>query len=175
MGENRMKKARQLALSAILAAFGVALLYLASFFPVLSLSLIAIAGLLPGVAVIECGVAAGAGTYAVACALALLLVPDKSCAILYALLFGCYPLIKYFAERLRPVLAWAAKLAAVNALLALLFFAFRAVLLEFIPDHMMIFLTFLVFNIVFILYDLCFSKLSVFYMARIHPHVAGRR
>ena len=49
-----MKKAKKLTVSAILTALSIVLLYLASVFPVLSLSLIAVAGLLPAVAVIEC-------------------------------------------------------------------------------------------------------------------------
>lgn len=167
-----MKKAKKITVSAILAALSVVLLWLASVFPILSLSLIAIAGLLPAVVVIECGLAPAAAMYAVSCILALLLAPDKSCAILYAVLFGDYPFIKYFAERvrLRP-LSWCIKLLAANALLALLYFAFRSVLLSFVPGETVLVFGLVMFNLIFVLYDICFTRLTAFYMARIHPHI----
>lgn len=167
-----MNKIKKLTVSAILVAFSIVLLYLASVFPVLSLSLIAVAGLLPAVVVIECGVASAAVMYIASCALALLLVPDKSCAILYAVLFGNYPFVKYFSERVRSrLLSWGIKFAVANALFALLFFVFRSVMLSFVPGDIMTALIFVMFQIVFVLYDLCFTKLTGFYMVRIHPHI----
>ena len=167
-----MKKAKKLTVSAILTALSIVLLYLASVFPVLSLSLIAVAGLLPAVAVIECGLPFAGGMYAASCILALLLVPDKSCAILYAVLFGNYPFVKYFAERVKArMLSWIIKLAVANGLLAILFFVFRTVMLSFIPDNTLITATIIMFNVIFILYDICFTRLTAFYMARIHRHI----
>ena len=167
-----MRKAKKITVSAILIALTVVLLYLAAFFPVMSLSLIAIAGLLPAVAIIECGVSYSAAMYLASCILTLLLIPDKSCAILYAVLFGNYPFVKYFAERIKShVLSWCIKIGAANALFALLFFVFRSVLLSFVPDNVLLIVTIALFNIIFIMYDFCFTKLTAFYMTRVHQHI----
>ncbi|MEG2571197.1 MAG: hypothetical protein RSA70_07160, partial [Clostridia bacterium] len=112
-----MSKAKKTALGAVLCAFTLVLLYLGSIFQVMSLSLIAIAGLLPTVLIIESGLGSGALMYVASSILAILLVPDKQVAILYIVLFGSYPFIKYGAERVKPmILTWLIKIVASNAL-----------------------------------------------------------
>ena len=164
--------ARRLALSAILVALMLVLLYLASFTPVLSLTLIAIAGLLPAVIVVECGIGAAVTAYCAASVLALVLVPDKSSAILFALMFGHYPVVKNLIERIRVKwLGWCVKLAVANALFLVLYFVFKNIFLQMVPEiAQLIWVALIAFNIIFVLYDLCFSKLLLFYEYRIARH-----
>lgn len=167
-----MKSTKKLAICSILTALILVLLYFASVFPVLSLSLIAIAGLLPAVAIIECGLSYGTTMYIASVILTLLLAPDKQCAILYTVLFGDYPIIKYFAEQIHiRWLMWGIKFVVVNSLMLGLYFIFNSVFFAFIPSEMLLWISFATFNIIFIMYDLCFTRLTTFYMVRIHHHI----
>ncbi|MGI6497686.1 MAG: hypothetical protein ACOX0U_02395 [Oscillospiraceae bacterium] len=101
--------------------------------------------------------------------LALLFLPAKECVLLYALLFGHYPMLKSLIERLRkPVLEWCCKLALFNGLLSILYFVFRMLFLSAIPEAWA--QTAIIYvggNIAFVLYDICFSQLAGWYTRRI--------
>lgn len=167
-----MSRVKKLTLSSILLACIVIILYLASLFPVMSLTLIAIAGLLTYVAIIECGAAYSLLMFIAASVLSFLLVPDKSCAVLYTLLLGIYPFIKHFAERIKVrALAWIVKILSANLLVLILYRFFSAVLLSFVPDDVLLIFAYLAFNAIFILFDVCITRLEVLYIWRIRRHI----
>ena len=96
-------------------------------------------------------------------------MPDKGGVLLYLIFFGLYPMIKSLCERV-PALAlgWLCKLGFFNVVLALFWFALRAVLLPFLPQA----LTgpgavWLAGNVAFVIYDVGFSKLIAFYISRV--------
>ena len=63
-------------------------------------------------------------TYAVTFSLALLLLPNKTVALVYGLFFGYYPILKNFLERLPFAWSWLAKFATFNiAIFSCYFFA----------------------------------------------------
>ncbi len=167
-----MSKVNKLTLSSILLAGAVLCLYLASAFPVMSLTLIAIASIITYVAIIECKSLYALMVYIATTALGFLIVPDKSCVILYTLLFGAYPFIKHFSEKVKiKALSWLIKLLCVNALIFILYFAFKELLLSFVPANWLLIFAYLAFNFVFITFDICITRLKVFYMWRIHRHI----
>lgn len=171
MREGRYSKgAALISLDAVLTALGLIGLYGASITPSGRLGLTAAAGLFPAAAVVSGGISAGILCYAATGLLALLLVPEKSCAILYLSFFGFYPLCKHWIEKLKKLpLEWLCKLALFNAALAVYWLLFRALLLSQLPaafESLWVFC--LVGNLAFVLYDLGFSKLISFYLTRIH-------
>ena len=91
----------RVALTAVLAAVSLILLYLSTLLPTGRMGIVALAGLTPAAAVVSSGVGAGVLCYAGTGILALILLPDKGGALLYLLFFGLYPIVKYAVERLR--------------------------------------------------------------------------
>ena len=58
-----MNKSKRLAMASVFTALIVVILYLSSFFPMMSLSMVAIAGVLPAVLVSEFGIGTAAMAY----------------------------------------------------------------------------------------------------------------
>lgn len=163
------KAASRAALGGVFAALSLLLLYLAAVMPSGRIGMVAVAGLVPAAGVVSGGLAAGFLCYGAAGILALLLLPDKGCALLYVVFFGLYPMIKSLIERLRVLMAEIVlKLLFFNAVLALLLLCFSSFLLPMLPELLHgTLLIFAVGNVVFLLYDYGFSKLITYYASRI--------
>lgn len=161
--------ASRVALGGVFAALSLLLLYGATLMPSGRIGMVAVAGLVPAAGVISGGLATGFLCYGATAVLGLLLLPDKGCALLYAVFFGLYPMVKYAIERLRrlppEVLL---KLVFFNAVLAVFLFGFSALLFPLLPEllHKPLPL-FAIGNVVFLIYDYGFSKLIAYYASRI--------
>ena len=168
---RRKNKAVQVAYPAILGALAVVLVYLASIAPTGSWGLVALGGLLPAAAVVSVGLKAGLLCWAGASILALLLAPDKFCALLFAVLFGLYPMIKSLAEGLRKAkpVEYLLKLAFFNAAFTGLYLTMAAAMLGSLPETLgrSVWALYLAANIVFLAYDYGFGKLIGLYIARV--------
>lgn len=152
-------KTRTLATAALMTAVSVVLLYAASVLPTGRLALVAIASILPAAAVLSGGIKWGLLVYAATAALSLILLPNKTAALLYAVLLGHYSLLKSLIERLnRLVLEWILKLVVFNVLLAAVYGLCRMMgLLVELPWAIAALA--LAGNVGFVLYDLAFSQL----------------
>ncbi len=152
-------KTRTLATVALMTAVSVVLLYAASVLPTGRLALVAIASILPAAAVLSGGIKWGLLVYAATAALSLILLPNKTAALLYAVLLGHYSLLKSLIERLnRLVLEWILKLVVFNVLLAAVYGLCRMMgLLVELPWAIAALA--LAGNVGFVLYDLAFSQL----------------
>ena len=109
-------QARALARSSLAAAAGVTALYLGSLLPAARISVLCLAAI--GVAFVRmsCSARWAFGCFAVTGLLSLLLLPEKTLALLYVLLPGYYPILKLRAERYGSVwVRWAIKLAVFHA------------------------------------------------------------
>ena len=96
-------------------------------------------------------------------------MPDKANALLYLLFFGLWPMLKSLLERLpgRPA-EWAGKLAVFNAVLTLCWFGLKALFLPFLPSALTAaWMVYAAGNVAFVIYDIGFSKLIAFYVARV--------
>ena len=154
--------AGRVALVGVLAALSLIALYLSAVSPTARMGIVAIAGLFPAGAVVSAGLKAGFFCYGAAGLLGLLLVPDKANALLYLLFFGLWPMLKSLLERIpvRP-LEWLCKLAVFNAVLHSLF-------LPFLPETLQApWMVYAAGNAAFVIYDVGFSKLISFYVARV--------
>ena len=168
MRTRRNQGTRKLALASVLSALGVLLLTLGSFIEVLDLSMAALASLLVVLAVIELRGKYPYLIYAVTSVLGLLLLPQKTPAVLYALFAGFYPILKAVLERCAPrVLAWIFKILSFNlCLLLACFVAVRLVL----PDATLIatywFWLPVIGTPIFVLYDVALTRLITAYVMR---------
>ena len=108
MGKNnrneQKKRTRRIAVCGMLSALGVVVILLGSLIEVLDLCTAAIASLLCVLVMIEYGRGYPWAVYAATSILALLLAPQKNPALIYAI-FGFYPIVKAYIERLPRVLS----------------------------------------------------------------------
>ena len=162
-------KAKRIAAASVFTALMVVLVYLSSLFPTMSMSIIAVAGVISAVLVSEYGLSTAAMAYASASVLALVLVPDKSNALLFALVFGIYPIIQNLVEHVKPKwLTWCIKIAVANLIFAVVWILFKTLFFaepDFAAGMGLILL--ITANVVFVMYDVCLKKLVIFYKIRI--------
>ncbi len=128
------------------------------------------------VPLIEIGALWGAATYAVSAPL-VMLFGEIEASLLYVFLFGYYPVLKAVIERINKIwIEWTLKLLCFNAaVMAVYYVSSRVFMISFddLGDFgkygAVIFL--LLCNAVFVLYDIAISRVSVLYMARLHPKI----
>ncbi len=99
---SRRMKTKRLAVCAMLTSLGVIIVWFGAMVDVLDLCTAALAAMLTIPVVIEYGKAYPWGVYAATSLLSLLLLPSKMPAMVYVL-FGYYPILKAYLERLRPL------------------------------------------------------------------------
>ena len=163
-----MSNARKLALSAILSALGVALMFAGSVAQVLDLTGAAVASVIVIYAVIELGGVWPYLIFAVTGGLALLLLPDKFAAVAYVLFIGYYPIVKSAAERKLPrIAAWILKFALLNAALTGIIAAMRFLFHSAETEISFTPLVYALCNVAFLVYDIALTRLISFYYARL--------
>ena len=165
------KRVKAVSVGALLTALTLMVMYIAFLIPTGNVGVVAVCALLTAAAVIECGTLAGALVFASSSILSLLLFPGVS--ILYVLFFGYYPILKSFFERLKRVsVEWVMKLLTFNAVLTAWMFIFKSAFssyLSFLDAPVVV--LYIVFNGVFVLFDIGLSKLIGFYMIRISKNI----
>lgn len=107
--------------------------------------------------------------------LSIILLPDKECALMYALFFGYYPLIKYSIEKLKPsALRIILKLITFNISLAIIellcVYVFNISFDDFLGRWGIVILLFS-FNVMFLLYDRLFLIVSDIYDKKIAKYL----
>lgn len=165
--------AGRMALSGMLSALIVAVLYFAGVSEVASLSVLAVAGVILCVCVYECGMKFAVSAYAATSLLGLLVCADKVTAGMYVICFGLYSVLKSLAEThiRRRALEWTTKLLFFNMSLALMLLGARLLLLDVgilkeLPGWAWA-LGWIVLNGVFLLYDVALTRVMTFYVFRL--------
>jgi hypothetical protein len=166
------KRTKKLTFSAMLVALSIVILYISVIIPAGKLSLVAVAGILPAAVVIGYGISGGILCYAATSVLALILLPDKAIAIVYVLVFGHYPVIKSLIERLNNIAAeWVIKILFFNAVFSALYWGFFSAFTSVINfAAVSLPIVYAAGNAVFIIFDIGFTKLIVFYSRLITKH-----
>ena len=165
--------AGRMALSGMLSALIVAVLYFAGISEVASLSVLAVAGVILCVCVYECGMKFAVSAYAATSFLSFIVCADKVTAGMYVICFGLYSVLKSLAEtyiRCR-VLEWTVKLLFFNLSLVLMLLGARFLLLDIgilkdLPGWAWA-LGWGVLNGVFLIYDVALTRLMTFYIFRL--------
>ena len=168
MGARR-KSTKQLAMAALLTAMSVILLALGALVEVLDISMAVIASFAVILAVIELKGAYPYLIYVATAVLAVALLPIKTPAVMYALFFGYYPIIKEKIERFLP--RWAGfllKIVIFNlALLGMVWLATLLTLPDFLLPEGLQWLWFAVCTPVFVVYDVALTRVLTFYLVRL--------
>ncbi len=167
---RRRNETFRLTFPALMAALSLALLYVSAVLPTGHWGVAAAAGLFPAAAVCTVGLWGGVGCYAAVAVLGLLLVPDRLVALLYALFFGLYPVVKSPMEQIKNRwLSLSVKIVYFNAVLTLFYLVFSRLFLPALPQIVegRGWLLYLAGNVIFLVYDFGLTKLIAFYQARI--------
>ncbi len=172
-----MKQTKRISLSALCASLGVVFLYLGSVLDVLDMSAAILASFLVLFCVLELGYGYAGMTYLVISVLSLLLLPNKSPAILFVGLFGYVPISKFFFEKKMRKIAWLPKILIFNLLFGAIVY-FGASLMGFetdnalgIPPFVFYIVYFVLANLVYILCDILFTRLARLYFYRFRDKI----
>jgi hypothetical protein len=167
-----MRSTKKITLSASIVALGTVLMVLGGLFDVLDLSACALASLLVAFVYIEIG---SPYTYLVWLSTSLLAFVFFSASPLwmeYLLVFGIYPILKAYIERLPRAVWLLPKLGFINLVLLILYFAFELIFgvpLFTVKGLWIKVALWVGLNIVFILYDIFLTVLIRFYIERLRP------
>lgn len=158
-------KTKALTSSALCATLGIALLALSTILPAQRLALLCLSSLGVIAALCRNGKKWALCTYGITAVLSLLLLPERSIALAYALFCGYYPVAKLKIEAVKaPLGRIMGKLLCFN--LAVSLFYVLSQLLTALP----LWLLFLCANGAFLLYDYALGKLIILFSRKI----AGR-
>ena len=169
-----MKTSLKVSLGGAVAAVGLVLMLITSLIPVGTYAFPAFAGMLTVLIVIEIGYGWAFAVYAATALLSFLLITDKEAALLYTVFLGFYPIVKSLIERIPSRLAqYVVKLILFNSAMIGAFYI--ATLLLGIPaDSYAVFgmsapwLFLLAGNVLFMIYDLCITRIVTLYMLKWH-------
>jgi len=149
-------KAKNVSFGGAMAALALLLLYLTSVAPSGRFALIAAASYSVGICVSVMGIKLSVAAYAAISVLAFVLLPDKSVAVLFAIFFGNYPIIKLLIEKIRRLcLEWIVKIVVFNIYAVIGWLALSQ--FTVLDTKMVLPLLWLVLNAVFVIYDIMFN------------------
>ena len=168
-----MKTTKKITLSAMMVALGTVLMRLGVYVEVLDLTVCALASLMVVFIYLE------VGSYYpwlvwICTALATALIGGGAVAAEYLLVFGIYPLLKSFVERL-PKWSWIiVKLVFINVVIWILFLIFDLLFAQnFFGEEtpIMTAVVYVMMNLAFLAYDLFITVMVRFYYDRIRPRI----
>jgi hypothetical protein len=170
-----MKNTARITFSAIMASLAVVIM-LTSYFPYLTYAIPAIAGLCSMVVLIEINYKWAIFSY-ISSAVLVFMFGEMESKFLYVFLFGYYPIAKALIEKFgKPVVEWIIKILLFNISILVVYVLFSTVfpinLDEFGPlKEYGIAILLILANVVFVVYDIAVSRMSVLYLNIIHPKI----
>lgn len=170
-----MKSSAKITLCALSAALSVVFM-LVSYFPYLTYTIPAIAGLFMMVPLAEINYKYSFAAYIVSSVLVFIFA-EKEAATLFVFFFGHYPIVKSLLEKIKNVIAeWALKVLVFNVCVVAAYFILSIVFDIHIEElgklgRYSSYVLLAAANIVFILYDIAVSRVATIYVYRIHPQI----
>ncbi len=177
-----MRAVKKLTISAICVALGVAFMSLGAVFGVLDLTSAVFASLLVALIYVECGSPYTYLTWLATSVLTFIFFPGHLMWLIYFLVFGIYPILKGYIERL-PRLAWLIlKLVYLNGMMTVMFFFAELVTgvpflgspaeIPWLPPVLFYVFIWIFLNLAFILYDKMIVIMLLFYEKKIRPKIS---
>ena len=165
-----MRQTKKITLSAMVVALGTVFMVIGGFIEVLDLTVCALASLLVAFVYIEIGSPYTWLVWICTSLASFLIMPGKFIWMLYLLIFGIYPLLKAYIERLPRGVWLILKLLFINAMIWALMFGVELILgiPFFVVDKLWLKAgVYIVMNVGFIAYDLFITVLIRFYFERL--------
>ena len=168
-----MKRTNKITLCALMAALAVVLM-LAAYFPYLTYAIPAFAGLCIMVVLLETGAKWAISAYITSAVLTLLFCEPEA-MLMYVFLFGYYPILKAFIEKInKPLLEWPIKMIFFNVVVILVYSFIAQLFGVNMSDtndfgKYTVYIVLAVANVVFVIYDITVAKMATFYIYIIKP------
>ena len=174
-----MKKTKKLTLSAMVVALGTVFMVLGAVVEVFDLTAVALASVLVAFVYIELGSPYTWLTWICTTLTTFLFYQHSAMWFLYFVLFGIYPILKGYTERLPRVFWWLIKIPFGNVAFVAMFFGVKLITgLPFIDPNESIFgitgsaiyfVTWIMLNAALIVYDFFLTVMVRFYMEKLRP------
>ena len=170
-----MKNNAKLTLSGIMAALAV-VITLAAYFPYLTYALPAMAGLCVMAVLIETDYKWALLTY-ISSAIICFFIAESEAKLLYICFFGYYPILKSGIEKLKKAFPeWIIKLIFFNIAILAVYFLLSGLFSISVDDFGILgeygaYIFLAMANVVFVLYDICISRMAMFYLYKLHPKI----
>lgn len=168
-----MKNSAKTAIGGIVASLSLVIMLLSAVLPFLEYALPAIAGSMLVLIVIELNKKWALCAYVAVSLLSILILANKEAAMMYIAFFGYYPILKpFFESKIKNnILCWAAKAVVFNAAVVaayLIIVYIFGIPIEDIDKHgaKMIPMLLLLGNTMFVLYDICITRLVTLYIKK---------
>lgn len=156
-----MKKTRYTTVSGMVSALSVVIMLLTNIMPSMMYVIPIISGAIVFAVSEIIGKKWALGVFFVTSFISFILLTDKEAALNYTLFFGYYPLLKPVYEKLPKVLSWGVKVLTFNVALVaiglIVTFIFKLPFLDEDMGKFTIPVFALLFNIVFVMYDIMFT------------------
>ena len=167
-----MTKSKKISIGAMITIISIILLYLTSILTTTKIFLITLSSFLISVVVIEAGISTALLSYISTAILSFILIPNKLMVIPYVILFGQYPIVKYYIEKLNNfILEWIIKLLCFNIAVYLNYIIFTMFISRDVNIPLSIWIIILGLQAIFILYDYMFNRFISYYRNRIRKHI----
>ncbi|NLM45072.1 MAG: hypothetical protein GX201_13865 [Clostridiales bacterium] len=156
--------AKKVAYGGILTALSLVILYLAFCLPSMKITMYFLASIVPGLMLVEMGVNQAWILYGATCLLAITLLGNPASAIPYIFIFGLYPIIKYYIEKIRRMdIEIFLKLLFLNGTTALIYFIWKNLFMVNIVINIPVIWGIIGIQPVFVFYDYIFTRVIFYY------------
>ena len=169
-----MKDTKKITLSAMLTALGVVIMLLGAVIEMLDLTVGAIASLIVVFVFVEIGKPYHWLVWLCTSLITALIYPGSALWIEYFLIFGIYPILKAYIERLPKWSWWPVKLVYINAMVGMLALAMEKLLgIPFFEDEgvWMRVLFWALLNVAFVMYDIFLRTLLRVYFVKYRERI----
>jgi hypothetical protein len=169
-----MRETKKLAISAMMCALGVAFMTLGAVIETLDLTVGAIASLLVVFVYIEIGRPYHYLVWICTTLITALVFPGSALWVEYLLIFGIYPILKAYIEKLPKWSWWPVKLVYINSVVGLLALAMEKLLgIPFFEDEgvWMRVLFWGLLNVAFVMYDIFLRTLLRVYFVKYRERI----
>jgi hypothetical protein len=169
-----MKDTKKITLSAMLTALGVVIMLLGAVIEMLDLTVGAIASLIVVFVFVEIGKPYHWLVWLCTSLITALIYPGSALWIEYFLIFGIYPILKAYIERLPRWSWWPVKLVYINAVVGMLALAMEKLLgIPFFEDEgvWMRVLFWALLNVAFVMYDIFLRTLLRVYFVKYRERI----
>ncbi len=178
-------KSKEITLGGIMVALTSIILYSTSLIPINTLTILTIASAIIPICIIRSEIKTAIFVYIASTVIAFFIVPINI-SVLYAIFFGIYGIIKFFAERSRSKFEILYKIGFFNIAFVIGFILFQNVLginiikgveeiiSRFINGDIKVIvfaLILVVANLIFLVFDYALTLIISFYMDRIHKKI----
>lgn len=161
---------KKISYGGILLALNIILLLLVNIIPINTLFLMGLASLPISIIIMEWGPKLGTIFYMASVILSFIVMANKFQWILYIFTFGIYGLIKYVIEKDRSFLIeYIMKLISANILIFIAYFILKNFI--YIPIN---FITIVIFEMAFIIYDYVYSRFIDYYNVRLRKIIFNK-